>query len=41
MEESLTNTFQAIDLLEQYVFPSESNVLSTHSEFFIVLKIQQ
>ena len=30
MKQSLNNTYQAITLLEQYFFPSESNALSTH-----------
>ena len=41
MEQSLNNTYQAIALLEQYFFLSESNALSTHKIqiFSIVLKI--
>ena len=30
MEQNPNNSYQAIDLLEQYFFPSESNTLSTH-----------
>ena len=30
MEQSPNNTYQAIDLLEQYFFTSESNAGSTH-----------
>ena len=30
MEQSPNNTYQAISLFEQYFFPLESNVLSTH-----------
>ena len=30
MEKSMNNSYQAIILFEQYFFPSESNVLSTH-----------
>ena len=30
MEQSPNNTYQAIVLLEQYFFPSESNALSTY-----------
>ena len=41
MEQSPNNVYQAIVLLEQYSFLSESNVLSTHEIqiFSIVLKI--
>ena len=30
MKQNLDNTYQAIDLLEQYFFPSETNALWTH-----------